>query len=103
MGFKDRFNKIFGMPNNYEEVSLQIPEEKELNSYLEEERRDEIRKLCYQKRRERLNKMLGMSRYGAQEDLAKLKTKESFNFKPRKTPPLGGRESYLKPYRFNAR
>lgn len=108
MGIKERMRQVFGSneQSSYDgEIKLQIPEERELRTYLEEERRDEIRRLCYEKRKERLNKMFGFARYGEQEDNYNNQNKELFNNQrlKRNSCPLGGRASYLKPYKFNAR
>ena len=49
-------------------IYKKTPEEVELNSYLEEEHRDTVRSLVLKKRKERLNKMLGHSYYGSEEE-----------------------------------
>lgn len=65
MGWKDTVKKLLGV-----ETSTgipMIPEEVELNQYLEEERRDRIRHEVWKKRAERTKKLWGITNYGPPE------------------------------------
>lgn len=66
MGMKELFDRLFLRQNKSEPRERprpMMPEEVELNSYLEEDRRDKIRAMVLKKRAERLKKLFGNSNY----------------------------------------
>ena len=68
MGIKEILNKFIG--NSNKEVGRKVlPEEVELNSYLENERRDRLRALVHEKRKQHNNFMQYKSSYNYNKDV----------------------------------